>query len=106
MSAVLEHQWQTLTCEESDAIRSGKRSARAVQVQGATRTEWFPVDSLAVALIDYWSWDEPDQCWHVAPIACCSQCAETIEPDDVHAGYGMCGSCVHDALRSGWEPGE
>lgn len=34
----------------------------------------------------------------------CSQCDDVI--DDTDADYGMCGSCLHDALRSGWEPGK
>ena len=33
----------------------------------------------------------------------CSQCDdEEAEPDS----WGMCGSCLHNALRSGWIPGE
>lgn len=39
-------------------------------------------------------------------LAHCRECKEPIESDDVHAGYGMCGSCLHDALRSGWSPEE
>lgn len=31
----------------------------------------------------------------------CSQCGEFPAVD-----YGMCPRCVHDALRSGWEPGK
>lgn len=34
----------------------------------------------------------------------CDECGELIAVDDVHAGHGMCGSCVHDAVRSGWDP--
>lgn len=34
----------------------------------------------------------------------CSQCGQGIG-DDIHAGHGMCASCLHDAIRSGWEPG-
>lgn len=38
----------------------------------------------------------------------CSECGEPI--DEAAAGfeaggYGMCGSCLHNAVRSGWEPG-
>lgn len=36
----------------------------------------------------------------------CRECGESVARDDVRAGYGMCGSCLHDALRSGWTPGE
>lgn len=39
-----------------------------------------------------------------APPSSCAQCGEEISPLDVHAGWGMCGPCTHDALRSGWEP--
>ena len=38
----------------------------------------------------------------------CSECGEAIDPDAVGfeaGGYGMCGSCLHHAVRSGWEPG-
>lgn len=45
----------------------------------------------------------PIDCWLAAA---CSQCADVIDRDDVHAGHGMCGSCLHDARRSGWEPGQ
>lgn len=31
----------------------------------------------------------------------CDDCDERIEPDDIHAGDGMCGSCNHNAARSG-----
>lgn len=34
----------------------------------------------------------------------CSQCGGEIELTDPHTGYGMCGCCLHDALRSGWNP--
>lgn len=30
----------------------------------------------------------------------CSQCHAALAED-----HGMCGSCLHDAKRSGWEPG-
>jgi hypothetical protein len=30
----------------------------------------------------------------------CSQCREALAEE-----HGMCGSCLHDAKRSGWEPG-
>lgn len=36
----------------------------------------------------------------------CSECSEIHDTDDPHAGYGMCASCLHDALRSGWDPNE
>lgn len=36
----------------------------------------------------------------------CSECGEEIDHLDMHAGYGMCGSCVHNAVRSGWDPRE
>jgi hypothetical protein len=32
----------------------------------------------------------------------CSQCQETF---DIH-DHGMCAACLHDALRSGWDPEE
>lgn len=32
----------------------------------------------------------------------CSQCGEPA--DD--GGHGMCAACLHDARRSGWEPGK
>lgn len=31
----------------------------------------------------------------------CTECREA--PAE---GYGLCSSCFHDAVRSGWEPGE
>lgn len=36
----------------------------------------------------------------------CGECGEEIDPLDMHADYGMCGSCVHNAVRSGWDPSE
>jgi len=36
----------------------------------------------------------------------CTECGEATERDDVHAAHGMCGSCLHDAYRSGWTPGD
>lgn len=36
----------------------------------------------------------------------CKECEQEVEDTDVHAGHGMCGSCVHDATRSGWTPGD
>lgn len=36
----------------------------------------------------------------------CSQCNGPVDADDPHAGHGMCAECLHDALRSGWTPGE
>ena len=41
-----------------------------------------------------------------AVVAACVECGEAIERDDVHAAHGMCGSCLHDAYRSGWTPGD
>ena len=38
----------------------------------------------------------------------CSECGEPIDEAAVGfeaGGYGMCGSCLHNAVRSGWEPG-
>lgn len=38
----------------------------------------------------------------------CSECGEAIDEAAVGfeaGGYGMCGSCLHNAVRSGWEPG-
>lgn len=34
----------------------------------------------------------------------CSECGESVDTSDPHAGYGMCASCLHDAIRSGWTP--
>lgn len=36
----------------------------------------------------------------------CPGCGEPIADDDTWAGHGMCGTCLHDALRSGWDPDE
>lgn len=36
----------------------------------------------------------------------CENCREGIAADDMHAGHGMCGSCLHNATRSGWTPGD
>lgn len=38
----------------------------------------------------------------------CSECGEPIEGasfGSLRSGYGMCASCLHDAVRSGWGPG-
>lgn len=35
----------------------------------------------------------------------CSACDLSIEVDDLQAGHGMCGSCLHNAVRSGWTVG-
>jgi hypothetical protein len=40
------------------------------------------------------------------PGADCSQCDDGIAADDFRADYGMCGSCLHHALRGGWQPGK
>jgi len=40
------------------------------------------------------------------PAVPCGECGEEVDPLDMHAGYGMCGSCVHNAVRSGWDPSE
>lgn len=40
-----------------------------------------------------------------APVRRCAECRAQIEADDMGAGHGMCGGCLHDAIRSGWEPG-
>lgn len=35
----------------------------------------------------------------------CVECGTLLDPYDVHGGHGMCGACLHNAIRSGWEPG-
>lgn len=35
----------------------------------------------------------------------CTECGVIIPADEMGAGWGMCAACVHDAVRSGWEPG-
>lgn len=45
-----------------------------------------------------------DVAGHLLRHAACKECDDPIADSDVHAGSGMCGSCVHNALRSGWEP--
>lgn len=38
----------------------------------------------------------------------CSECGEALSVDAVGSeagGHEMCGACLHDAVRSGWEPG-
>ena len=34
----------------------------------------------------------------------CRECGEETGNDDPNTDWGMCGECLHDALRSGWEP--
>jgi hypothetical protein len=36
----------------------------------------------------------------------CDVCDEPYDKDDPHAGYDMCASCLHNARRSGWSPGD
>lgn len=36
----------------------------------------------------------------------CDVCDEPYDKDDPHAGYDMCASCLHNARRSGWNPGD
>lgn len=48
--------------------------------------------------------DDSEEDHESGPENPCSQCGQDIG-DDVHAGHGMCASCLHDAVRSGWEPG-
>lgn len=38
------------------------------------------------------------------PSSPCKECDNPIDPDDGRSGYGMCSECLHDALRSGWDP--
>lgn len=33
----------------------------------------------------------------------CTECGEPVDPLDGNPRDGMCGPCVHDAERSGWE---
>ncbi len=40
-----------------------------------------------------------------ATAAHCAECGERIAPAEIGAGWGMCAGCVHNARRSGWEPG-
>lgn len=44
-------------------------------------------------------------CGNCADRVSCSECYESFE-GQLGAGHGMCASCLHDARRSGWEPGE
>lgn len=58
-------------------------------------------DERAVVKVD----DDGHPCLFVVTLPKCSECGDVLDiPADVHASHGMCGSCVHDALRSGWEP--
>lgn len=36
----------------------------------------------------------------------CRECGEDTGNFDPHTDWGFCASCLHDALRSGWTPGE
>ena len=35
----------------------------------------------------------------------CTECRNLVDLSDPRAGHGLCASCLHDALRSGWAPG-
>lgn len=35
----------------------------------------------------------------------CSECGDVLVEGPGGGDHGMCGSCLHNALRSGWEPG-
>ncbi len=76
------------------------------------------VDAEGVALLAGWEQSRGAQLevhvaealgMRVAPLeawlSLCSECSESIAVDDLGSGHGMCGSCLHDAVRSGWEPG-
>ncbi|MCI4659700.1 hypothetical protein [Cryobacterium zhongshanensis] len=45
-------------------------------------------------------YDEATGAWQLVK-ASCIECGEGIAADDVHAGDGLCGSCVHNERRSG-----
>jgi len=37
----------------------------------------------------------------------CTECGATFTAYyETSTAYGMCGSCLHDAYRSGWTPGK
>lgn len=96
--------WAPVSCERSDELRHSMRPVTSRDVDGAIATDWFDGD--APVLIDYRLPPEGGfvGCSHVAPVRCV-ECSEPIDDADVHAGYGLCGSCLHNAVRSGWEPG-
>jgi hypothetical protein len=51
------------------------------------------IPTMLRALADSWPTD--------AILATCAECGEKIVTDDVHAHDGICGSCDHNARRSG-----
>lgn len=36
----------------------------------------------------------------------CSECSTPVQVEAFKTDHGMCSSCLHNAVRSGWEPGD
>lgn len=58
--------------------------------------------------LEHMTWDvddDPEDEDYVDPSRACRECGQDTGNDDPNTDWGMCGECLHDALRSGWEPG-
>jgi hypothetical protein len=65
----------------------------------------YPADTPDWSDTDHWwTQDNPESAVAIDPrdlAPACSQC-----DDSDAAEHGMCGSCLHNAYRSGWNPGD
>lgn len=65
--------------------------------------DWFPDGPVTADWVDgeCIEWQYADS---TRPRPSCSECGDPVRNEDPHTGWGMCASCLHDAIRSGWEP--
>lgn len=104
-----------VTCEDADALRESMRALPMREVDGGKLLEFVAVDGSLMVADFYPGGGQPAGCFHFTDPriarpwpgaeARCSECSLPIEADDVRAGYGLCGSCLHNAVRSGWVAG-
>lgn len=76
------------------AVRLFGEEVRALQLVWPDPGGRFPWD-------EGWAYERDAQ--PVRVLVRCEVCGESTG-DDPRAGHGMCASCLHDALRSGWTP--
>lgn len=69
-------------------------------VEAAHLIEILRLDHLILEDDDEFDDEDPE------PVNECRECGEDTGNDDPHTDWGFCSSCLHDALRSGWTPGE
>lgn len=56
---------------------------------------------IEILRIEHMTWDDEPEVENP-----CRECGEETGNDDPNTDWGMCGDCLHNAMRSGWTPGE